>query len=404
MSIAKYNKYFKKYDDNSKFKLGKTYKYNLEKTYIKLYYDNKRVIFQTPALFIPYEPRKNPFNSNGFTLDMSFLNEGYDKDLPDYEEWYYNLEKTVYKLMRKRSYLKANKSGFKTLFKPDEYRYTKKMNISFTEENTRFYVMENVGEISRSRKMEVIDFPCYAFFIMEVQTIWIINNTLKQDTNTKIYPDWGIKLNIHAVQCIPNHNYFNSFKKIEFIPSNSFNFSAAGNNSIPPPPPPLPPINLMSNSGIPPPPPLPNNINGNANNNEVPEFLIKYKKMLKMGIPRDAVKHKMKMAGLDGDLLDNPNKVSTSGTSNTSGPVKITANMLSAVSLKKTIKESPEEKKARLAKEKAKSTGSGFEVSLDEVLSIRNRLKKTGVDTKKRIEKDHYKQYSYENDLSDEEC
>lgn len=191
MDIKKYNKYFKDYDDPNKLKLGKTYKYNLEKSYIKLYYDNKRMVFQTPALYIPYKPHKNNYSSkNNYTVDMSFFNEGVDKALPEYEKWFYDLEKIVYRLLRKRSYLRCNKTGFKTLFKGDDYRYTKKMSITFNDKETDFFELENVGGISLSKSMEEIIFPCYGFFIMEVQTIWL-NKPTGLLTNTKnTAPNW----------------------------------------------------------------------------------------------------------------------------------------------------------------------------------------------------------------------
>jgi hypothetical protein len=417
MDISKYNKYFRDYNDTSKYKLGKTYKYNLEKSYIKLYYNDRRMIFQTPGMYIPYKPRKNSYSSkNNYTIDMSFFNEGIDKDLPEYEKWFYELEKTVYRLLRKRSYLRANKTGFKTLFRGDDYRYTKKMSISFSDKETSFFMLENVGGISRSKPIDEITFPCYGFFIMEVQTIWLNKPSgILGGSGKDVAPNWGIKLAVHAVQCIPNHNQFSSFGKIAFIPSNTFKQPTNPISSTIPPPPPPPPPGLFNSAIPPPPPPLPSNLALKPSKSEIPAYLAKFFSMLKMGIPREAVKHKMKMAGLSGDLLDNPHSTTSNSISNntndtntSAGPVKITADMLGAVSLKKTVRESPEERKRRLAKEKAKASsgGAGFEVSLDAVLSMRASLRKTGVDTKKRIEKDHYKQYTYNNNLSDsdEEC
>jgi hypothetical protein len=383
MDIGKYNKYFKDYNKPEKYKLGKTYKYNLEKSYIKLYYDNNRMIFQTPGMYIPYKPHKNTYSSkNNYTIDMSFFNEGIDKDLPEFENWFYDLEKTVYRLLRKRSYLRANKSGFKTLFRGDDYRYTKKMSISFSDKETSFYLLENIGGISRSKPIDEITFPCYGFFIMEVQTIWLNKSSGILDGNKNAAPDWGIKLAIHAIQCIPNHNHMSSFGKINFIPSNTFNLPNIS-SGIPPPP---PPINLA--------PVKP----------QIPAYLDKFFKMLKMGIPREAVKHKMKMAGLSGDLLDNPtgeNKSNDTSTTTMGGSVRITADMLGSVSLKKAVREDPEEKRKRLAKEKAKNNGGkGFEVNLDEILSIRGGLKKTGSDPTKKMEKEINKKYMYSNNLS----
>jgi hypothetical protein len=398
MDIAKYNKYFKNYNNPNKYKLGKTYKYNLEKSYIKLYYDDKRMIFQTPGMYIPYKPHKNTYTSkNNYSIDMSFFNEGVDKDLPEYEKWFYDLEKTVYKLLRKRSYLRANKSGFKTLFRGDDYRYTKKMSISFSDKETSFFMLENIGGISRSKKIDEITFPCYGFFIMEVQTIWLNKPSgILGSEGKNVAPNWGIKLAIHAVQCLPNHNQMSGFNKINFIASNTFNLPTNNNinTGIPPPPPPPPP-GLFA-------PPPPNLAPAKP---EIPSYLTKFFSMLKMGIPREAVKHKMKMAGLSGDLLDNPHGDINSGVTVPSmgGPVKITADMLGSVSLKKAVREDPEERRKRIAKEKVKSSGvgQGFEVSLDEILSIRGGLKKTGSDPTKKMEKETNIKYMYKNNLSD---
>lgn len=208
----------------------------------------------------------------------------------------------------------------------------------------------------------------------------------------------GIKLAIHAIQCVPNHDNFNKFSSISFLPPGD-TFSMPGNTSgmcppPPPPPPPLPGLFTMNNTH-------------QQSKPEIPAYLDKFFKMLKMGIPRDAVKHKMKMAGLSGDLLDNPHSNSSSITNLSStvtsidGPVKITADMLGSVSLKKTVQEDPEERKKRLAKEKAKNAGGqGFEVNLDEILNIRGRLKKTGSDPTKKMEKEINKKYMYSNNLS----
>jgi hypothetical protein len=417
MDIAKYNKYFKDYNNPDKYKLGKTYKYNLQKSYIKLYYDNQRIIFQTPAMYIPYKPHKNTYSSkNNYTIDMSFFNEGVDKALPEYEKWFYDLEKTVYKLLRKRSYLRCNKSGFKTLFKGDDYRYTKKMSVSFSEIETEFYLLENVGDISLSKSIDNITFPCYGFFIMEIQTIWLNKPSgILGDNIKNIAPDWGIKLVVHAIQCIPNHNKVNKFNKINFLPPGSTFTMPQPPSNIPPPPPlplfgngnipPPPPLPLFGNGNIPPPPPLPlvDNIPPLLKP-QIPAYLDKFFKMLKMGIPREAVKHKMKMAGLSGDLLDNPHKTNMDTTLTIGGPVKITADMLGSVSLKKAVREDPEERRKRLAKEKAKSTGGrGFEVSLDEILNIRGGLKKTGSDPTKKMEKETNIKYMYKNNLSSSE-
>jgi hypothetical protein len=390
-NIQKYNKYFKDYNNSSKYKLGKTYKYNLEKSYIKLYYNDDRIVFQTPALYIPYKPHINTYNNkHNYTVDMSFFNEGIDKALPEYEKWFYDLEKTVYTLLKKRSYLHCNKSNFRTLFKGDDYRYTKKMSISFSDKETEFYLLENVGGISLSKPIDKIVFPCYGFFIMEIQTIWINKPTNTFSNIKQKAPDWGIKLIIHAVQCVPNHTKFNKFNNINFIKSNTFNISKLNNNTN------TTNTTLLTEEKKP-------------VKSEIPEYLQTYFKMVKLGIARPAIKQKMVMSGLDPNLLDKTVfKTNISVNSDVNSDVnsgnkfmKITANILSSINLKKTDKEDPEERRKRLAKDKIKAIGGkGFAVSLDDILSISRKLKKTGTDTTKKIEKEINKKYMYNNNFS----
>ena len=78
--------------------------------------------------------------------------------------------------------------------------------------------------------------------------------------------------------------------------------------------------------------------------------------------------------------------------------------MLGTVTLKKAVIEDPEERKRRIAREKAKSLGGkGFQVNLDDILSIRNKLKKTGNDPSKKMEKEINKKYMYNNNLSSDD-
>jgi len=148
----------------------------------------------------------------------------------------------------------------------------------------------------------------------------------------------------------------------------------------PPPPPPLP--GMMP----PPPPPMPQAV--------VPEFLQPYLRMIKMGVPRVAVKQKMQLQGVNPDLLDNPNNGNNAngnnanGNNTNTGIPKITADMLKGVMLKKG---KPIEK----AKKKI-SGGMGFNVSLDDILSMKSRLKKR--EPPKVFEKPRYF-----NNTSDEE-
>jgi hypothetical protein len=125
--------------------------------------------------------------------------------------------------------------------------------------------------------------------------------------------------------------------------------------------------------------------------------------MLKLGIPKDAVKHKMILDGLDATLLDN--KASVVGQSihkhtppppmplfsngpipppppppmhgngnrmgSQSGPVKITTDMLSLVKLKSGQRELSDRTPDKLPQER-----SGFKVDLNDILNMKSKLKK----------------------------
>jgi len=114
--IQNINKIFSKYNDfDNKLSLGRTYKYNLEKSYIKIYYDNDRLICQTPMLYVPYKPRINKFkintndNDNYYICDVDFFNEEYDEEVNLFQKWLLKLEHKIYQLLKKRHYLKIKK-------------------------------------------------------------------------------------------------------------------------------------------------------------------------------------------------------------------------------------------------------------------------------------------------------
>lgn len=94
--------------------------------------------------------------------------------------------------------------------------------------------------------------------------------------------------------------------------------------------------------------------------------ILKYKQMLKVGIPLMAVEQHMKRDGLDPKLLTDLNKNKNKNL-NVDFVKKITPGMLTGIKLKKTDK--VEEKKLNIA------TKPKLKIDLNEILSIRNKLK-----------------------------
>jgi hypothetical protein len=201
--------------------------------------------------------------------------------------------------------------------------------------------------------------PCYVVFIIEVSSIWVRKNTTQLDTidqhaATKSSVTWGINFIVHAAQCLPSHLSIAPIPELTFLPVKLPQLTQQ-QSSCPPPPPPMPPITPIQ-----------------------PSFMDMYTKMLKMGIPRDAVKHKMTMVGIDPNLLDNSQLPSASHIPitlpvTTSLPPKITVDMLTGIKLKKS--DDTPLQNTKLLKNIQKQA-HGFEVKLDEILNIKSRLKK----------------------------
>lgn len=376
--IKTVNKYFKDHTSASiteSLSLGKTYKYSIDKSFIKPYINGDRFIFQTPMLYIPYAAKHvDSYNSGGigfdnWLIDASFYNVENDPDVAEFEEWLKALEYDFYKILRKRSNLGITHGGKLSNIKNDEYRDCSKLVLKL-DKQTNFFILDAQGKIGgRIDYKTELKPPCYAVFIIEVASLWIRKNVTYLDTvdihqQAKLSTvTWGINFIVHAAQCLPSHLSIAPISDLKFLPVK------------------LPQLSNVNFSGPPPPPPMP-----------VPSFMDTYTRMLKMGIPRDAVKHKMVMAGIDPQLLDNPSpQLQTAQTLTMSSftnvtntqpgtTPKITSDMLLGIKLKKASQDT-ENTKTNI--KKAKPSG-GFEVNLDELLDIKSRLKKpkdTGLPT-----------------------
>jgi hypothetical protein len=361
--IKTINKYFKDHVNISEsISLGKTYKYSIDKSFIKPYLNGDRFIFQTPMLYMPYAAKHvDSYNSGGigfdnWHIDASFYNSENDPDIPEFETWLKALEYDIYKVMRKRSNLGVTVGGKLSNLKNDEYRDCSKLVLKL-DKQTNFFMLDAQGKIgSRIDYKTELKVPCYAVFIIELASIWVRKNNTHLDTNdqsdtssnAKSTVTWGINFIVHAAQCLPCHLSIIPISDLTFLPV-KLPQSTQQQSSCPPPPPPMP---------------------------TQPSFMDMYTKMLKMGIPRAAVKHKMTMVGLDPNLLDNPHAISTNNNNINTLPVtssslpKITTDMLTGIKLKKGDDTT---KKASL--KNIQKASHGFEVKLDELLDIKSRLK-----------------------------
>ena len=391
--IKKINKLFSNYNDlQSNISLGRTYKYNLEKSFIKIYYLDERLICQTPMLFIPYKPRNNKFKSglNGgeqYICDVDFYNQENDNEIEEFKIWLLNLENTIYKLLRKRTYLKIKKKGQNSIIKYDEYRDCDKIILKMNSQKSKLFELGGKGKIEKHIKIKDFEGKCYGLFILEIQSVWIKKPIEGIDEDDTI--QWGIYFTVHGGQTLPNPQKLHNIPNIEeqFIQNSKMMKKLEGLNNIPLAPPPPPPnphlLGIVKSNGI---------------LDKKKKIISKYVKMKGMGVPLLAIYQKMEMDGLQKEWLlkpdlipieninDNDNSflINNSMLETSNELPKITSDMLSSVSLKRRTPEEIE--KDRIAKEKRRKellkkkalaghAPKGFAVDLEDILKMRSRLK-----------------------------
>ena len=285
MKFSNYN-----IDDAKAFSLGKTYKYNINKAYIHLYYNNDNITFQTPILFIPYNVRVKKINDNKkyeyYYLESNFLNKDIDPKIEVFESWLQKLENIVFRLLKKRQYLNIKNGHKNSILKYDDYRQCNKMILKINSFDTTFSVLEK-----KNKRLKKINFlkelitPCHGLFIITIQSIWI-------NMENKESPTWGINYIVNKAQMLPSHIIplpKNNITEFDFEEDDVVNTY----------------LNKMNNNGE-------NNVENIGDNIEkkIPEEVMvqiaKFKKLLKMGVPKMHVEQKMTLQNLDIRLLDNP--------------------------------------------------------------------------------------------------
>jgi hypothetical protein len=316
-------------------------------------------------LFVPYGPRMVDSGASfteTYQLDASFFNNQYDPSINEFESWVSGLETTVLRLLKKRAYLGLDRTGLVSLLKRDEYRHCNKLSLKIDNKLSSFYMLESRTRLGERINFKDLRVPCYAVFIAEISTIWIKRTITELDTVAVANdtPDnvWGLSLLVHAAQCVYSHVHARPVPSsgIQFAPNPGLDLALAEQPVyVPSIPQELPP----------------------------PEYLAKYLKMLKMGIPKDAVKHKMILDGLDTSLLDSrqsainglpppPPPPPPPNMGVMSGPVKITTDMLTSVKLKS----GGQRELSDLTPGKLPQQRAGFKVDLNDILNIKSKLKK----------------------------
>ena len=281
--------------DNKNIKIGKTFKYSLgsDSNYhlTNIYYinpttntnvslpketdskkqdsldDKTKLIFQTPLMYVPKSLIY--FNEKPF-LELSFNNEENDKDVSEFKKWITNLEDYIFKLIKKRTTLGIEKSNMCSILKANNNGgRVNKLIVPINTSVSKCILNDDCN----NKKSKIlfnweIPTPTYAISIIWIKNIWVKNGK------------WGINLFMYSSRVMNSH----MLDPIDFMGLDSNNKTIKTNDII---------KQFKPDD------------NASIQIGQVPEYIM-YFKMLKLGIPKDAVKQKMSLLNLDTRYIDYP--------------------------------------------------------------------------------------------------
>lgn len=263
-------------------KLGKTFKYGDNYNLTNIYYldstnelpkesisrrqdaidEKSKLIIQTPIMYIPNSMIY--FNEKPY-LELSFNNQENDDDVADFNKWIIQLEDNLIKMIKRRSTLKLDKSNFvsiiKTGFKSNKLIVPINMNISKC-------ILSDDGKKNKFLFNWEIPVPTYGISIIWIKNVWIKNGK------------WGVNMFMYASRVMNSH----VLDPIDFLGENVDNKNIKTIDVIKQ----FAPNEKMS-----------------ITISQVPDYSMFFR-MLKMGIPKDAIKQKMSLAGVDIRIIDYP--------------------------------------------------------------------------------------------------
>lgn len=274
--------------NNSNIKLGKTFKYGDNYHLTNIYYiepstnqstptpketegkrqdavdEKTKLIIQTPLMYIPNSMIY--FNDKPF-LELSFNNEDNDKDVQAFRTWLTQLEDHIFKLIKRRTTLGCTREGLSSIIKSGNGRVSTKILVPVNINVSRC-ILNDDGKRNKILFNWEIPVPTYGISIIWVKNIWVKKGK------------WGINLFMYASRVMNSHmldpvdflGMENDTKSIKTVDIAS-KFTKDEKMSI-----------LVG---------------------QVPEYTMFFK-MLKLGIPKDAVKQKMSLVGANPAVLDYP--------------------------------------------------------------------------------------------------
>lgn len=270
--------------DTKNIKLGKSFKYGDNYHLTNIYYnsnqeidikekecnrqdavdDKIKLIIQTPLMYIPNSMIY--FNDKPF-LELSFNNESNDKDVVEFKKWISTLEEYIYKLIKRRSTLGIQKNNLNSIIKNGYNGSSTKLIVPINTNISKCILNEDNKKTKFLFNWE-IPVPTYGISIIWVKNIWV-----KKEK-------WGINLFMYASRVMNSH----ILDPIDFMGMEMTNKTIKKFEVI-------------------------NKFKDDEKMTilvgQVPEYTM-YFKMLKLGIPKDAIKQKMTIAGANSNIMDFP--------------------------------------------------------------------------------------------------
>lgn len=273
--------------DTKNIKLGKTFKYGDNYHLTNIYYlptpdivipketDSKsqntvdektKLIIQTPLMYIPNSMVY--FNEKPF-LELSFNNEENDKDVLEFKKWILALEEYIYKLIKKRTTLKIEKQNINSILKNG---YGKSSSVSRLIVPINMNISKCILNVDNKKTKFLfnweISVPTYAISIVWIKNIWLKNGK------------WGLNLFMYASRVMNSH----ILDPIDFMGMDGDNKSIK-----------IADVNKKFKEDE----------KMSIQVGQIPDYAMFFK-MLKMGIPKEAVKQKMSLLSLDTKYIDYP--------------------------------------------------------------------------------------------------
>jgi hypothetical protein len=175
--------------------LGKIQAYHVNYHLIPIYYmtdketkETQALVIKTPRIFIPHSLyTRGQTNQTNQYLEIVFLNEAADPMLAALKKWIKRAETRIIKILSRRKTIKLDDKEFTSILKEDDNYKSSKIYLSIQSDKNECIDTDN----KPIPNWEFIA-PCYGFFVLQFKNIWMNANK------------WGINLYTQGAMVLPS--------------------------------------------------------------------------------------------------------------------------------------------------------------------------------------------------------